>query len=178
HDIPARVAIMSARATTVIEVRALAVFVVLASCGRINFDPSHDGGTTGPRDDARPTDAGIDGPPLACTTANLPCTAGTFVSSCGPTCYAVCMDTVTQAAGAAKCAAWPGTLARIDSPADQTCADFVANDAWLALMQDATASTPSTGWKWPDGTPPTFINWGPPDPDDQDGIEDGAAQCA
>jgi hypothetical protein len=161
-------------------VRRLAMVGVLASCGRINFDPTHDGA---PRDDARPTDArpsdaGIDSPPLACTAANLPCASTALVMPCGSTCFAACLDTGPQPAGAAQCAAWPGALARIDSTANQNCANNIANDAWIGLVQDPQATTPLDGWRWTVGGAMTYVNWGPSDPDDQDDIEDGTEQCA
>jgi len=155
--------------------RRAAILAALASCGRINFDRSRDGS---PLDDARPADAGIDGPPLACSAASLTCPAGAFVMPCGSTCFAACLDSGSQAFGAAKCAAWPGTLARIDSAADQDCANQIANDAWIGLVQDSPASTPQSSWKWLVGGPMTYVNWGPTDPDDQDGVEDNTEQCA
>jgi hypothetical protein len=160
-------------------VRSFVVLGMLASCGRIDFDPTHAGARDDAgRSDAGPSDAGIDSPPLACMATNLPCTSGAFVMPCGSTCFAVCLDTGPQATAAAKCAAWPGTLARIDSTADQGCANNIANDAWIALEQDPAATTPIDGWKWTVGGPMTYTNWGPSDPDDQDDVEDGTEQCA
>jgi hypothetical protein len=154
----------------------VAMLVVLASCGRINFDPIRSDDAA--HDDARAADAGIDAPPLACTAANLHCPAGAFVMACGSTCYAVCLDTGPQSFGAATCAAWPGNLARIDSTTDQNCANNIANDAWIGLVQDPSTTTPSAGWTWTVGGAMTYVNWMTGDPDDQDGLEDGTEQCA
>lgn len=158
-------------------VRRVTLVLVLASCGRVYFDPLSDGSVA--PGDMRPADARpIDAVPLACSADNLPCANPDFVA-CGATCFASCLDIVTQPDAAAACDAWGGggTLARIANASEQTCMEMIANANFIGLQQAAGEPTLAGAWTWRTGEPLTYVNWRIMEPDDLDDTEDGQEQC-
>lgn len=155
--------------------RWVLVTIALGACGRIYFDPIGDRGDGG-TDSTGAIDAGIDAPPLACTTDGLSCPAP-LATTCGATCYATCIATVTWAEAQDICLAWGGNLARPDVATEIPCLAGDINDAWIGLVQDAAATSPSASWRWTHGGPIGFTAWATAQPDDLDDLEDGEEQC-
>jgi hypothetical protein len=137
----------------------------------------------GPMDAAPAIDAAIDGSHNGeCFTTGLTC-AGTAVAvSCGNTCWASCSEPVTEMVANSRCRAWGDQLATLRTSGDQTCLRQTVvptGDVWIALLQSASASTPSMSWSWNgDMVTPTFTNWTGGQPDDGDTVESGSEQCA
>jgi hypothetical protein len=155
----------------------LLAVVVLGACGRISFDSVERDAATGVADavvDAT-VDAAPDAAPLACSLANFVCPGGS-VRTCGNTCFATCVTAMAWTEAQDLCVAWGGNLARTDLPSEITCLAGEINDAWIALVQDAS-TTPGGGWRWSHGGPMGFTAWLAGEPDDFDSIEDGAEQC-
>lgn len=105
----------------------------------------------------------------------LPCGAPTD-------CWVGCRDgdVVSANEAAAFCTAWGGRLGRINSADEEVCVRTVLNGAIiLGLTQAPMQAAADQGWSWNgDGVTPTYLPWSNGQPDDNDGIEDGEAQCA
>jgi hypothetical protein len=143
--------------------------LVLGACGRIGFDVHADGGDTAPALDV------VDAPPLACDASNYPC-ADPFFKVCGNLCYVVCNVALTRAAAAPACNAWGGALAIVPDATHHDCLATITNDSWVGLAQSSGAAGLTAGWQWIDGKA-HLLNWNAGEPNDGDGVEDGAEQC-
>jgi hypothetical protein len=130
----------------------------------------------------------IDAPPDAapdayvCTTALLTCAGIAAVHDCGGTCWVSCSEGVEQPVAAARCTAWGGRLAPLQTAADHDCVRltiFPGTAAWTGFAQLADQGAANTGWSWNgDGAMPAFTSWAPGQPNDGDGVENNAEQCA
>jgi hypothetical protein len=138
----------------------LLVFLLLG-CGRLNFDA---GG-----------DAAIGSGGTTCVPRN------TFM--CGTTTFTHCEGEPTHAGAVATCSARGERLALIDDAAENDCLREYMDTGggpdrmWIGLVQAPTATTPTAGWVWSNGS--TYFNWNPdvPEPDDNGGVENGEENC-
>jgi len=135
--------------------------LVLASCGRIQFDP-------------------VD--VSACSGAGLVCADSVTAVTCNGRCWAWCHDLVDHAQAVARCTAWGGTLMPLSTVADAACfrTTVVPTDSpWLGLEQASSSPAADVGWSWNgDGLPLDYTRWDSTQPDDGNGgVEIGHEQC-
>ncbi|MDB4953794.1 MAG: hypothetical protein JWO36_1363 [Myxococcales bacterium] len=115
----------------------------------------------------------------ACSFAGLTCAGSIGSTRCNSLCFVFCSDGVTEPSAEARCQAWGGHLASILSQADEDCLNNAHPDAaWIGHVQASVLLSPAAGWSWIAGQPVTYTNWSTGQPDDGDGIENGAEQCA
>jgi hypothetical protein len=154
---------------------------VLGNCSG-HLLPGLDAPAADPPDAPPPVDAPpppIDAMPLPCTTAGLSCggTATTFL--CGGNCWVRCTGNVSRETARGACAGWTGALGQIDDATENSCVTArLAADAWIGLVQSDAATVPGMGWTWNGVAPPVYTSWLPGKPDDGDGNESRAEQCA
>lgn len=130
--------------------------------------------------DASP-DAMPDAAPLACSTAGLTCTGGTVTMfTCGGKCWVLCTQQRTREQARAACADWSGLLGQIDDATEQACVEMHNGDfdRWFNPIQLANATQPAMGWTLNGVTPIVYTHWRNGEPNDGDGTENGAQNCA
>jgi hypothetical protein len=154
--------------------------LVIAGCGRLEFEsrplPARDGNAADSDGLVIDPDVAIDALPCGPMTCGV---ASEFVD-CAGRCFANCRVPVAQGEAEQQCIAWGGHLASFRMPAETTCAaPVVGGTRWLGLTQSA-AAMPEVGWSWLDGSATSYFNWRTTStiPDDGDGVEDGAENCA
>jgi hypothetical protein len=117
-----------------------------------------------------------------CSTTGLTCSGNAVAYQCGETCWVGCDESLSATAAASRCSQWGGKLAPFESASDQQCfRDYIQpnDDAWTGLEQMSGAASVSAGWSWNgDGVVPPFFNWASGQPNDGDGAESDAEQCA
>ncbi len=128
-------------------------------------------------------DASVDG--STCSAAGLVCPGTAPITfTFGGDCWAGCTngDPISEVAAAQACTVWGGRLTPVYSAEELACvraAIAPGSAMWLGLVQANGATTPGASWSWNgDGVSPTFVDWAPGQPNDGDGDEDGAEQCA
>lgn len=120
----------------------------------------------------------------SCTTAGLTCAGVATAHVCGSACWVGCSDLVDEATAENRCTAWQTTadVSAFRSSSDTSC--FRSNiqatgDAWIGFVQQSSAQSVSYGWRWiGDSQSPNYTNWASGQPNDGDGNENGAEQCA
>jgi hypothetical protein len=122
----------------------------------------------------------IDAMPPPCSITGLSCPGGTATMfPCGGHCWVRCTGNVTRTAARTACTNWGGALGEINDPAEQTCvAAKLASATWLGLIQPDNSMSPGMGWTWNGVDRIDYTNWLTGKPDDADGVENGAEQCA
>jgi lectin-like protein len=127
--------------------------------------------------DAAPTSDAAGCPPLPLHMQG--CEAVNVQDPVGPHCFTVC---TTPATGTAALAFDVGFwhLATLETPAEGAAAREIAGDTpvWIGLEQNRAATAPDDDWQWVGGGALVGDDWGPSQPDDGDGNEDGTEQCA
>jgi hypothetical protein len=94
---------------------------------------------------------------------------GEFAGAAGMGCFVWVAELETWTAAQAACAEWGGTLARIDSLAeDELLADHMSADSWIGANDRAVEG----GLLWDDGGALGFTNWAEAQPDDSGEDED------
>jgi hypothetical protein len=95
-----------------------------------------------------------------------------------PYCYVACAAATGTSANAFSVGTWHAAV--LDAPEKLMAATVVAgpNTLWIGLQQDAAATSPAMGWTWHGGTVAPQLPWAAGQPDDGDGVENGAEQCA
>jgi len=156
------------------------LLIALASCGGAGEEPAIDGpiGVDAPIVDGPPL---IDAPPFSCSAATLDCPAGTVTVFDGAVCFNACSELVSQQTAEQRCVAWGGHLAALHSAADQTkVLGLVSAPLWIGHIQKLPGGVvlPSTGWRWLDGSTVDFEPWASGQPDDGNGSENDAEDCA
>ena len=72
-----------------------------------------------------------------------------------------------------------GRLATIGSEAENSfivnSVKFYGNEFWIGAFQPANSPEPGGGWQWITGEPFVYTNWNTGEPNDAQGMEDGAA---
>lgn len=136
------------------------------------------------------SDAAIDGPPDSstarpCDTSGFSCLGGTATAmTCNGACWVTCDGAAQiQSMVDSACNAWSGKLAPIRDANDQACVEqlFSGLDSWIGFEQAANANATDTGWSWNgDGVTPAYLHWDTVNgqPNDSNGNENGAQQCA
>jgi hypothetical protein len=171
-------------------------FIALVAFGACAFEPrasneARDAAVTdaaSDQSDAATDGATSDATPAACSTTGLVCPNGnarSIPASCSASateCWVGCRDGDTQSPteAAQHCANWGGRLGTFASSQQEGCVRTVINGAiMLGLAQAGGESTPLTGWSWNgDGNAPPYLPWGAGQPNDADGVESDAEQCA
>jgi hypothetical protein len=117
-----------------------------------------------------------------CSTAGLVCAGLVAMRTCNGACWVGCTGGVEEPLAAQRCAAWGGRLAPLQTQADYDCAHTVVLPgiaSWTGFEQAPGQTSNLAGWSWNgDGLAPTFLNWSGGQPNDTDGNENGAEQCA
>ncbi len=151
--------------------------------------PSGDapGGDDAPAIDAAVPDASPDADPSTCSFPGFQCPGGVplRVLPCGATgeCWVGCVNGATQtvAQATAFCAGLGMKLGLFDSAEDEACVRGAGiNGAIMLGMQQLTGQqNGDEGWiRIADDTAVSHFDWGPGQPNDADGAEDGQEQCA
>jgi hypothetical protein len=154
----------TSRAVGLASVLALLAGVVsLAGCERKSPDGAVDATV-----DARPP---CEVPTTTCSDA--------AVFQCGGHCYLSCRDNFNADDAAGFCENSGMSLPIIDNTNTNDCVAAATRNftSWTGLRQPDTATSTAEGWRWPDGSEPSFAAWGAGEPNDADGIEDGDEQC-
>jgi hypothetical protein len=132
-------------------------------------------------DDPKPlTDAHHDGFTPTCTASGLTC-AGTAMAMFCNGCWVSCTDQVNEQTAKNRCQAWGGTIPVLNDTDFTSCLRTAVptGDLWIGLEQASGQSSPAAGWTWLGGMTPLTTDWGPGEPDDDNGgTEIGKAQCA
>jgi hypothetical protein len=135
--------------------------------------------------DASTADAPTDSAAVLCSTSGFLCAGTPGFALCNGACWVKCQTSAAlpnQNAADVACTAWGGKLAPIRSAADQQCVAqllFPGQANWIGLEQSDSATTVSSGWSWnSDGAPLTFTAWATGQPNDANGNENSAEQCA
>lgn len=152
-----------------------------------------------PGDDARAIDARtidapqdgsnviLDAPPppdaFSCSSTGLSCPGGSVgVAMCNNDCWVSCTATGDEPTAATACHDWGGRLAPLQTQQDQDCVHLTVmpdKASWIGFEQATGATAVNTDWSWnSDGIAPTYLNWNGGQPNDADGVENGAEQCA
>lgn len=99
-----------------------------------------------------------------------------------PGCHVVCAAKLWPDARAITAGTWH--LATISTPQEADVIEAAIVEAgvaaaWIGLDQTASSASPLGGWKWTDAsTLGAFAPWANQQPNDGNGVEDGAEQCA
>lgn len=95
-----------------------------------------------------------------------------------PYCIAACADATGMVATMFNQVGWHPVV--IQDSAKLAAVMAVANTqtAWIGLTQPPGQATMAAGWQWPGGNVATFTSWAGGQPDDGDGVENNAEQCA
>jgi hypothetical protein len=105
--------------------------------------------------------AGAAGSSGGAEDAPAPCSDG-VLDAAQTTCYLVGAVPTNWQAARASCEQWQGALVKIDSPAeDKLVGELVTLGTWLGASDTLTENV----FVWTDGSPITFGNWGPAQPD-------------
>ena len=157
--------------------------LVLVGCKFTAPHVSSDAQRDGEAVDA-PVDAATDAA-FECSTARLVCPGSTpVVLACGADCWVGCTNgtPIDHASAAGYCASWGGRLAPFYNASELSCVRALiapGSAMWLGLVQDPAATLPGDGWSWnADGLAPPYTFWANGQPNDGDGVESGAEQCA
>ncbi len=126
-------------------------------------------------------DAAIDAPlPLGCSMTGFNCPNGYVLNACNGACFIRCNAVTTRTEAINRCAAWNGQLATFDTAAAITCALGSNTPAsWIGLTQSPNNGSLAVGWTWVGGA--ALANnapWSFSQPDDGDGVENAAENCA
>jgi hypothetical protein len=165
-----------------------ALLVALAGCYSPALPMAMD---SAPPDAPRPPDATSpnDGPPVVANggTAGmdaldcpaLPACDTQVMFVCGGRCQVLCQTKSSQDQATLGCLGWSGYLAVIDSAAEDSCVkDELGSDlAWIGLVQGPSAVNPGDDWVWVRAST-YFEGWSGTEPNDGDGSENLAEQCA
>ena len=94
-------------------------------------------------------------------------------------CYLMFGTGATRAAAATACTGVGGHLAVItDADENAAVAAILTGTGWInGTNVTGAAGTQSGSWLWSTGEPTTYEAWGPTEPDDGDGVEDGGENC-
>ena len=124
----------------------------------------------GSRPDAGGPITGVDAGVTLDAGSSNPCNAPGELATEAGGCYLLASEATTWAAASAACAAWGGTLARIDSATEEAfVSSSVTADTWIGLNDLATEGD----MRW-DGTGDVsvYVNWATDQPDNFGGDED------
>jgi len=139
--------------------------------------PSEDGAVSDAADAMTPDAPVAIDAPMGCSPAGFQCPGGYMLNSCSGMCFIRCASPTTRDDARARCQAWGGTLASLDTTAANACANKADTPySWIGLEQGPAVS-PSTNWTWSSGVPFTFTAWGANEPNDGDTVENGTQNC-
>lgn len=151
--------------------------LVLASCGRISFEPVDVRGDGAVADVG---DASHDAPDLACSP--ITCAGGVTTKTCNGRCLSYCDEVVSHDIAENRCIAWSGHLMAIHDGIDNACAMSMipSQYAWIGYGQLIGSAQPDVNWLWLDGNQTPYTSWAvlSNEPQDFDGTENDQEDCA
>jgi hypothetical protein len=117
-------------------------------------------GPIGPTDDSESPDVLV--PPGTCDTVGLVCSSTPTLMVINGGCYVTCHDLISWTAARARCQAWGGDLAVLDTPQeDLAVTDTLNSGHWIGMQQMQNATQPQDGWVWITGTSVNNERWYP-----------------